>query len=47
MACNCEKNSAKRESYTVTMPNGSTISYSTEIEAAAKAARSGGTYTKN
>lgn len=45
MACNCgKKKGAPALSYLVTAPNGTILTYSTEIEAIASAKRLGGTW---
>jgi hypothetical protein len=46
MACACGANKKAAATYTVTSPDGSKKSYSSEVEAAAAAKRSGGTYRK-
>ena len=46
MACACggQKKNGAQQTFRVTSPDGSTKTYSTEIEAAAAAARVGGTW---
>lgn len=45
MACNCgNSGSSAPSSYTVTKPDGSKVTYRTEVEAVAAARRVGGTY---
>ena len=45
MACACNnKSNGQKRVYVVTSPDGSTKSYSTELEAKAAAKRSGGTW---
>jgi hypothetical protein len=47
MACACGTNKGPTQTYTVTKPDGSKQTYSSEIEAAAAAKRLGGTYRKS
>lgn len=44
MACACQKKTSAQ--WVWTGPDGTTITYNTEIQAKAKVIRSGGTYTK-
>lgn len=44
MACNCGSKKAAKVTYTVTKPNGERQAFSTEVEAASAAKRTGGTY---
>jgi hypothetical protein len=46
MACACGKKNNAPETFVVTLPGGEQKSYSTEVEAAAAARRSGGSYRK-
>lgn len=47
MGCACGTKKEAAATYTVTKPDGSKASYSSEVEAAAAAKRSGGTYRKS
>lgn len=47
MPCACGANKAPAATYVVTKPDGSKTSYSSEVEAAAAAARAGGTYRRS
>lgn len=44
MGCACNGGSSATKSYVVTKPDGSKVTYKTEIEASAAAQRFGGTY---
>lgn len=46
MACACGTKKEGSATYTVTKPDGSKQSYTSEVEAAAAAKRTGGTYRK-
>jgi hypothetical protein len=46
MACACKNRDARKATYTVTFPDGSTKSYRSEIEAKRQVALKGGKYEK-